>query len=219
MRWLRISRPALWSLLNNSGLDGRDLSVCWNPDCRHLHILQAFSHFTYVTAHSDSPIFPSLHLRHSSFWFSNLSVTSPTSQLILQPFRCFTYVTAHSPTLPLLYLRHNSFSNPSVVSPTSQLILQPFFCFSYIQDFHLCHLASRPCDLICNVEVIPHISIKVHRWLKGCISAVLGYQKESEQIVTPVRSQISTLYSTQTVLFRTGVPPWSMFSLPSCTIY
>ena len=24
----------LWSLLNNSGLDGRGLSVCWNPDCR-----------------------------------------------------------------------------------------------------------------------------------------------------------------------------------------
>ena len=34
MRWLRLSRPVLWSLLNNSGLDGRGLSVCWNPDCR-----------------------------------------------------------------------------------------------------------------------------------------------------------------------------------------
>ena len=43
-----------------------------------------------------------------------LSVTSPTSQLILilQAFCHFTYVTAHSPTLPWLYLRHNSFSNP-----------------------------------------------------------------------------------------------------------
>ena len=115
-------------------------------------ILQAFSHFTYVTAHSDSPSFQSLHLRHSSLWFSKLSVTSPTSQLILilqafrfhlrhnsfsnpslalpmsqlivQPFRCFTYVTAHSPTLLTLYVRHNSFSNPSVAWPTSQLILQ-----------------------------------------------------------------------------------------------
>ena len=29
----KLSRPALWSLLNNSGLDGRGLSVCWNPDC------------------------------------------------------------------------------------------------------------------------------------------------------------------------------------------
>ena len=55
--------------------------------------------------------------------FSNLSVTSPTSQLILQPFRrfptsqlilqpfcCFTYVTAHSPTLLSLLLRHRLFT-------------------------------------------------------------------------------------------------------------
>ena len=64
--------------------------------------------------------------------FSNLSVTSSTSQLILQPFRRFTYVTAHSQTLPLLHLRHSSFSYPSFASPTSQ-------------DFHLRHLASRTC--------------------------------------------------------------------------
>ena len=89
---------------------------------------------------------------------SNLSVTSPTSQLILQPFRRFTYVTTHSPTLPLLhprlhynflysythfnwwiwkltgtsYIRHSSFSNPSFTSPTSQAL-------------HLRHLANRPC--------------------------------------------------------------------------
>ena len=63
--------------------------------------------------------------------FSNLSITSPTSQLILQPFRCFTYVTAHSPTFPLLYLRHSSFSNPSFASATSQAL-------------HSIHLASRP---------------------------------------------------------------------------
>ena len=49
-----------------------------------------------------------------------------------KPLRHLTYVTAHSPTLPLPYLRHNSFFNPSVASPTSQLILQPFFCFSYV---------------------------------------------------------------------------------------
>ena len=63
--------------------------------------------------------------------FSNLSVTSPTSQLILQRFRRFTYATAHSPTLPLLHLRHSSFSNPSFASPTSQTL-------------HIIHLASRP---------------------------------------------------------------------------
>ena len=80
------------------------------------------------SAHSST--FPSLHLHHNSF--SNLSVTSSTSQLILQPFRRFTYVTAHSPTLPLLHLRHSSFSNPSFASPMSQAL-------------HLIHLASRPC--------------------------------------------------------------------------
>ena len=69
-------------------------------------ILQAFSHFTYVTAHSHS--FPSLHLRHSLF--SNPSLALPTSQLILKPFCCFTYITAHSPTLVLLLLRHRSFT-------------------------------------------------------------------------------------------------------------
>ena len=63
--------------------------------------------------------------------FSNLSVTSPTSQFILQPFHRFTYVTALSPTLPLLHLRHSSFSNPSFASPTSQAI-------------HLRHLGIRP---------------------------------------------------------------------------
>ena len=65
-------------------------------------------HFIYVTAHSDSPRFPSLHLLHSSF--SNPSLALPTSQLILQPFRCFTYVTAHSPTLLSLLLRYRIFS-------------------------------------------------------------------------------------------------------------
>ena len=42
--------------------------------------------------------------------FSNLSVTSPTSQLIFQPFRCFTYVTVHSATLLQLLLSHKLFT-------------------------------------------------------------------------------------------------------------
>ena len=66
--------------------------------------------------------------------FSNISVNSPTSQVILQPFCRFTYVTDHSPTLPLLRLRHSSLSNPSFASPMSQAL-------------HLRHLASRPCLL------------------------------------------------------------------------
>ena len=57
--------------------------------------------------------------------------------LILQPSRHFTYVTTHSPTIPSLYLRHNSFSNPSVALPTSQFILQPFFRFSYVTNSSL----------------------------------------------------------------------------------
>ena len=107
--------------------------------------------------------------------FSELSVTSPMSQLILilQAFRHFTYVTAHSPSLPSLYLRHNSFSNPlrhftyatahspnfpslylrhssfsnpSVASPTSQLILQPFCRFSYVTRSSLTSPGEPPME-------------------------------------------------------------------------
>ena len=83
---------------------------------------------------------------HVQSSFSKLSITSPTSQiiLILQAFRHFTYVTAHSPTLPSLYLRHNSFYNPSVASPTSRSFSNPSFASHTSQDFHLRHLASRP---------------------------------------------------------------------------
>ena len=89
--------------------------------------------------------------------FSNLSVTSPKSQLILQPFRRFIYVTAHSPThryftyvtvrsptLLSLLLRHSSFSNPSVALPKSQLVLQPFFRFSYVAGSSLMSLGASP---------------------------------------------------------------------------
>ena len=71
-------------------------------------ILQPYSRFTYITAHSTS--LPLLHLHH----------------------RYFTYVTAHSPTLPPLHLRHSSFYNPSASSPTSQVILQLYRCFTYV---------------------------------------------------------------------------------------
>ena len=60
-----------------------------SPTSQLILILQAFHHFTYVTAHSPtlpcftyvtthSPTLPLLHLRHSSF--SNHSFASPTSQ-------------------------------------------------------------------------------------------------------------------------------------------
>ena len=76
--------------------------------------------------------------------FCNLSVTSPTSQLIVQPIRRFTYVTAHSPTLPSLHLCHSLFSNPSVTSSMSQLILQPFFRFSYVTGSSLTSPGEPP---------------------------------------------------------------------------
>ena len=75
--------------------------------------------------------------------FSNLSITSPTSQFILQPFCRFTNVTVHSPNLPLLHLRHSSFSNPSFASPASEAL-------------HLIHLASRPCNAqVVNPVLLP----------------------------------------------------------------
>ena len=65
-------------------------------DSHNLLILQAFRHFTYVTAHS--PTLPSVFLRRSLF--SNPSVASHTPQLILQPFFRFSYVTGSSLTSP-----------------------------------------------------------------------------------------------------------------------
>ena len=101
--------------------------------------LQPFYHFTYVTAHS--PTFLSLHLRQSSF--SNLSVTSSTSQLILQPFRRFTYVTAHSPILSLLYLCHSSFPNPSFAFPTSRALHLYHLVAAHAQQSPWCYLDSN----------------------------------------------------------------------------
>ena len=58
------------------------------------------SAMTITMSSAHSPSFQSLHLRHSSFLFYKLSVTSPTSQLILQPFFRFSYVTGFSLTSP-----------------------------------------------------------------------------------------------------------------------
>ena len=91
-------------------------------------ILQPLRHFTYVTTNSP--------MKMNSF--SNLSVTSPTSQLILQ------WEWTHSPTFPSIHLRYNSFSNPSVASPTSQLILKRFFCFSYVTGSSLTSPGEPP---------------------------------------------------------------------------
>ena len=91
---------------------------CIALHCIALHCIVLYCNLLYIILYELSS-------------FSNLSVTSPASQLILQPFRRFTYITAHSSTLPLLHLRHSSFSNPSFASRTSQAL-------------HLIHMASRP---------------------------------------------------------------------------
>ena len=94
--------------------------------------------------------------------FSNLSVTSPTSQLILQPFRRFIHVKAHSPTLPLLHLRHSSFSNPSLASPTSQAL-------------YLIHMASRPsCVSLRRYRCNPYLPTGPSLTL-GCVRVFLIY--------------------------------------------
>ena len=47
----------------------------------------------------------------------------------------------------------------------------------------------------------------------GLHTCCIRSQNESEQIVTPVRSQASTLYSTQTLRFWTGIPSWTTIRL------
>ena len=73
---------------------------------------------------ADSPTFPSLHLRHTSF--SNPSVAFLTSQLILQPFCCFTYVTAQFLTLLSLLLSHRLFTRGHASPGEPPMYLQHF---------------------------------------------------------------------------------------------
>ena len=93
-----------------------------------LLILQAYRHFTYVTAYS--PTLPSLYLRHSSF--SNPSVASSTSQLILQPFFRFSYVTGSSPyvTWRAAHELHGSNTHIIRVNVHHSLFLM-FYLYSY----------------------------------------------------------------------------------------
>ena len=106
---------------------------------RHNSFFNPSRRFTYVTTHSQTLAL--FHLRHSSLsLFSNFSVTSPTSQVILQH-------------LPSLYLRHSSLSNPSVASPTSQFIFRPFFRFSYVTSSSLNSPGEPP---MCQFSSVAH---------------------------------------------------------------
>ena len=94
---LRVGRV---SIIVNESLENEQSSFSklsfTSPTSQLILILQAFHHFTYVTAHS--PTLPSLYLRHNPF--SNPSLALPTSQLILQPFFRLSYVTGFSPGEP-----------------------------------------------------------------------------------------------------------------------
>ena len=130
----------------------------------------------------------------------------------------------HMPSINRTCSAHRAVSDVTRVPYTKTLHMTPQKIVESCQNRCPClpwnwSPSTNPWIWIRNVEVIPHISIKFRWWLKGCIAAVLGHQNELEQIVTPVRSQNSKLYSTQTVRFRTGVPLWTMISLLSWTTY
>ena len=92
----------------------------------------------FLPGRAHSPIFTSLHLRHSSF--TNPSVALPTPQLIAQPFRSFTYITAHSPTLLSLPLRHRLFTYAPGEPPMLVIFLPGIRAHSLIfPSLHLRH--------------------------------------------------------------------------------
>ena len=145
--------------------------------------------------------------------FSNLSFTSPTSQLILQPFHRFIYITDDSPTLPLLHLRHISFSNPSVASPTSQIILQPFRCYTYI----IVHSLTLPSLLLAHSPTFP--TLHLHHSLFSNPSVAFP---TSQFILQPFRcfnyitahspTLISLLLRPSSSLTSPGEPPMNYFT-------
>ena len=99
--------------------------------------------------------------------FSNLSVTSPTSQLtlqpfrrfpyvtqfILQPFRCFTNATAHSPTLLSLLLRHRLFTYVTWRAVSVMNIVLSFFVLA--QGKHLRPFLYLQCNSR-KQQILPH---------------------------------------------------------------
>ena len=110
--------------------------------------------------------------------FTNLSVTSPTSQPLQ---RCYcensVRMSSVSPTFPSLLLRHNSFSNPSFALPTSQLILQPFFRFSYVTGSSLNSPGEPP--MLASLFSCHGDILKNYDWLilVICLQYMSGYSK------------------------------------------
>ena len=89
---------------------------------------------------ANSPNFPSLHLRHSSF--SNPSVALPSSQLILQSFRCFTYVTDHSSKHLSLLLRHRFFAYVTWRAAHGGIVANGCCCCLLFNDGHVLQVRS-----------------------------------------------------------------------------
>ena len=93
------------------------------------------------------PYYPYVHGRFARWRKWRACDVGEAKEGLQSSFSNFTYVTAHSPTLPSLYLRHNSFSNSSVASPTSQLVLQPFLRFSYVIGSSLTSPGEPPMEI------------------------------------------------------------------------
>ena len=99
-----------------------------------------------------SPIFPSLHLRHSSF--SNPSVALPKSQFFLQPFFRFSYVTGSSLTSPgdlpyIIKINYHEFTNITIL---------PKFTLSCICPHHLINKCNHEFrdysfELACSIRI------------------------------------------------------------------
>ena len=115
-------------------------------------------------------------------------------------FSHFTYVTAHSPTLPSLYLSHSSFFKPSVASLRHSSFSKPSFASPTSQDFHLRHLASRPCTL----------TVYIHCFL---FFFYLKWTKDQKHLCTSlVRMQINAYDYMERLYF------WSLFCRRISTI-
>ena len=119
--------------------------------------------------------------RRFTYSFSNLSVTSPTSQFILQPFRCFTYVTAHSqpfrcftyvilhsPTLLSLRLRQKL--STYLTWRTAHDYYRPWrFWGCKFKDLHILSLWQQEvgCKVLCSEFTPRKYRYPLYRMLKG----------------------------------------------------
>ena len=72
---------------------------------------------------------------------------------------------------------------------------------------------------ICNVEVIPHISIKFRRWLRNAYLLYWVTKTNRNKLCHPFVLNHRRSTAPKIVHFRKGFPSWTMIILPSCTTY